>query len=268
MYPASRFVLAEYCGYLSAKRAERPVCMLRAFFDDSRERGVVLILAGFIATVEQWHGFSERWEQSLTMMSPRWKAFKMSRVDLEDTAQLERVEYHYRIIEEFTEGAFCVAMPMQPLINVFDEYVVEAKFRNPYYLAWHLVMSTFANFHRYNGWNKTLDVYFDKQTESKMVLQAWEIISEKEGLGPFNNPPMFRDDEDMLPLQAADLLAWWARKAWLQHGAFHNDLWLFPWEKKHPGPDYLFAQINEDGIRQHFLNTMILPEFPDDEAAG
>jgi hypothetical protein len=266
MYPARYYLLAEYCGIPSSKRAERPVCMLRGFFDDSREDGCVLILAGYVASVEQWLSFSERWDQALTMNSPRWPAFKMRKVDLNDPFQLERAEYHYRIIEEFLPGGLCVAIPIPIFAKVVEEYNLEPKFRNPYYLAWNLVVSTFRNFHVSNGWKQTIDVYFDKQGESKMVLQAWDIISQKEGMGPFNNAPMFRDDEEIVALQAADLLAWWARKNWVEHGTFLNESWLFPWEKREPGPDYLFAEMNEDGIRQHFLNTMIFPDFLGGEA--
>lgn len=236
--------------------------MLRAFFDDSRQDGHVLILAGFVANVGQWLGFSDRWQQALTMTQPHWPAFKMSQVNLSDPVQLERAEYHYRIIEEFIPSAVCVAIPLQPLEKVMEEFRIELKFRNPYYMAWLTTLSIFRNFHVAHGWSQQIDVFFDRQNnEEKLVAEAWHIMVEDLGeTAPFKNAPMFRDDEDMLPLQAADLLAWWARKNWIEHGTFDNQKWLFPWEERTPGPDYLFAEIDEEGIRKHFLRTMILPD--------
>jgi hypothetical protein len=235
--------------------------MLRGFFDDSREAGSVYILAGFVASVEQWIGFSDRWEQALTMASPRWNAFKMKRVNINDPAQLERAEYHYRIVEEFLPAAFCVAIPIPALTKVMEEYRIEPKFRNPYYLVWLATISLFRNNYLYSGWTQPIDLIFDNQSESKMVLQAWDVLVEQnDDIKPFQNAPMFRSDEEMLPLQAADLLAWWARKNWVEHGTFDNQKWLFPWEERTPGPDYFFAEMDEDGIRKHLLNTMIAPD--------
>lgn len=235
--------------------------MLRAFFDDSKENGGVLILAGYVASVQQWMSLSDRWEQALTMRSPKWSAFKMRNVDLSNPIHVERAEYHYRIIEEFAQMGMCIAVPIPALSKVIDEFHIEPKYKNPYYLAWLITVSQFRNYHLYNGWTQPLDIYFDAQAESKMVLRAWEVMEEQNAdMKPFKNVPMFRSDEEMLPLQAADLLAWWARKNWMEHGTFGNDKWLFPWEERSPGPDYLYVEIDEDGIRKHFIKTMILPD--------
>lgn len=234
--------------------------MLQAFFDDSREDGCVLILAGFAATSQQWMQFCNRWEQALTMSNPRWRTFKMSRVELGDPSQLERSEYHYRIIEEFIPGAFCIAIPLPALAKVTEEFRIEPKFRNPYYLAWLVTISLFRNFHLRNGWTQPINIFFDQQGEAKMVLEAWNIMAKQNAdMKAFQTAPIFSDDEKTLPLQAADLLAWWARKNWVEHGTFNNQKWLFPWEERSPGPDYFFAEVDENGIRKHFLKTMILP---------
>lgn len=165
--------------------------LLRVFFDDSREDGSVLILAGFAANAEQWRHFSGRWKQALTMNNPRWSSFKMSRVDISDPAQLERAECHYRIIEEFIPGAFCVAVSIPVLAKVMNEFRIEPKFRNPYYLAWLITVSLFRNFHLYGGWKQPIDLFFDQQGEAKMVLQAWDVIAEQNAdMKPFQIAPM------------------------------------------------------------------------------
>jgi len=231
--------------------------MLIGYIDDSKADDKVLILAGYIANDQQWTGFSYRWAEALTMKPP-CPLFKMRQIDLSVPSQMKRAQYHYRIIEEFIPFGFCVAIPIPPLAKVTEELRIAPKFRNPYYLAWLVTISFFRNSYLYSGWTQPIDLVFDVQAESKLVLEAWKIMTEQnENMEPFKNPPIFRSDNDSMPLQAADLLAWWARKNWVEHGTFNNQKWLFPWEERDPGPDYLFQEINEDGIRKHFLKTII-----------
>jgi len=252
MHPAHEQVLALVSGLSLAKRAERRLCVLQAYIDDSGEAGKVLILAGYLATVEQWLRFSERWQQALDM-SPPWLVFKMRAIDMKIPEQRERAEYHYRIIEEFLPGGFCVAIPIKPLKLVCEELNIGLRWRRPYYMAWIAVISVFRKFYTKGGWKQSLDLIFDEQIESKIVLEAYDILTMKQNgdMAPFKNRPIFRNDEEFLPLQAADLLAWWARKRWLEKETFVDMNWLFPWEGRTPAPDYIFSEMTEDQIREH-----------------
>jgi hypothetical protein len=63
--------------------------------------------------------------------------------------------------------------------------------------------------------NKKVDFYFDKNTASKSIHLAWTDYIENrspEIKEMYGNEPRFEDDEDFLPLQAADFWAWWVRK--------------------------------------------------------
>ena len=67
----------------------------------------------------------------------------------------------------------CVAIPLKPLAKVMEEFHIEQKFRNPYYLAWLTTLSVFRNFHVYNGWKQSVDVLFDRQNnEERLVTEA------------------------------------------------------------------------------------------------
>jgi hypothetical protein len=46
--------------------------------------------------------------------------------------------------------------------------------------------------------------------------------------------PVFRDDKKVLPLQAADLYAWWIRKWWEETGSIMDATLPFPWTLKRP----------------------------------
>lgn len=233
--------------------------MLSGYFDDSREDGSVFILAGYLANDQKWMDFTTRWDQALTMNRPKWDEFKMKEVNLNNPDEVLRAKYHYRVIEEFLPDGFCLAIPTKPYRKVMDELNVEEKFRNPYFLAWLTLISFFRNLKVYYGWKNSLDIYFDNQTEEKTVMQMWYELSEKyPGESPFKNAPMFRDSKEFPALQAADLLAWWARKNWVEYGTFRNNKWLFPWPSRESGPHYTFLEMDEDGIRKHISNSLNL----------
>ena len=62
------------------------------------------------------------------------------------------------------------------------------------------------------------DFVFDKQDNvSKHVLLFWKYITSQQPVewGQFiSASPVFRDDKDVLPLQAADMLAWHTRRSY------------------------------------------------------
>jgi hypothetical protein len=231
--------------------------MLQAFIDDSTSSGEVLILAGYIANVEQWLGFTSRWQQALTL-PPEQKIFKMRDLDMKNPVHVEKVLYHYRIIEEYIPLGFCVAMPHKPLAKVCQELNVKKEFRAPFYMGWILLISALRKLHTDAGWNGAVELIFDEQKEKRMILHAWDIIVEKMNGDtlPIKNTPMFRTDEEYLPLQAADLLAWWARKAWVKSQTWKGDATLFPWENSVIRPDYLFFEVNEEGLRKHIMSSI------------
>lgn len=63
--------------------------------------------------------------------------------------------------------------------------------------------------------NQKIDFYFDNQTEKKVVLEAWESYLNNRAddiRDLYGATPRFEDDQEFLPLQAADFWAWWVRK--------------------------------------------------------
>ena len=64
---------------------------------------------------------------------------------------------------------------------------------------------------------------------------GWPSFNKMKG-----SPPTFRDDATNLPLQAADMLAWWIRK-WETDGYWKDDpkQFVFPWKKTRISHYYL-----------------------------
>jgi hypothetical protein len=78
------------------------------------------------------------------------------------------------------------------------------------------------------------------------VLHAWHFWKAHEPMEArntmFGDPPVFRDDKWMLPLQAADLYAWHARK--------ERELASEGKEYQHPGWKRLLARVK--GVTRHW----------------
>jgi hypothetical protein len=97
-------------GLPSSERTKRRMMALQAYFDDSKEAGRVVVLAGLIAPAEQWAAFSDEWKGMLTLRR-NWLYFKMSEwVYSEDEEVWEKIKFPYRIIERRTSVRYVVLL--------------------------------------------------------------------------------------------------------------------------------------------------------------
>lgn len=233
---------------------------MQAYIDDSTEAGSVLVLAGYIATVPQWVTFTEMWQRALNGF-PGTGPFKMNK--LKQKHHRPRVELHYSIIEQTVSGGVCIAVPIDSFKKVCAEFSVGPRYSNPYYMAWILTISVFRQFYTEANWTSSVEITFDIQKEENFVTEAWHLLKEKQNgdTDPIKKAPRFKDDKEVLPLQAADFLAWWARKAWIKNKTFKN-IELFPWDYKCSTLPYLFAEMGEEGMRRHLQNTVGAINFP------
>lgn len=226
---ASDAIWGLVCGYPSGIRNGRLLGMWRGFFDESAT-GRFFVMAGFVATAPQWARFSDEW-QALLEEPPRLRFFKMR-----EAAALEgefashnkemrdaRVARFQRLTSKhhLSYGIGCI-------IPVAD-YKAEVRGRlakpldSPQYFAITWAMHTAVKYLYDNGMSGKIDFLFDKQdvTTWAEALVAWgkwksgqddEIpASYRRRLGGL---PNMQDDIDILPLQAADMLAWCLR---MQH---------------------------------------------------
>jgi hypothetical protein len=68
--------------------------------------------------------------------------------------------------------------------------------------------------------DEVIDFIFDQQSQKNIILRAWDEYVETKQPGVrelYGGAPRFEDDKKFLPLQAADLWAWWIRK-WYNDG--------------------------------------------------
>lgn len=210
----------------------RRLMVLQAYIDESITHGSTFVLGGYIASAETWAKFSKDWEAMLphgTLGSNGKYHFKMAEMAANEE-RMSRVPGFYRIIEKHDLlGVFCE-------FNIADLRRAQARvrfwppaqidfdlFANPYGMAFRGLMDTFHN-RRSDLYlpviplSEKVDFIFDDRIHEKAFLVGmWdEYVRKREDniRDYYGATPRFENDEDFLPLQAADFLCWWIRRAY------------------------------------------------------
>jgi hypothetical protein len=212
-------------GLPEIKRRRRPLVILQAYLDESgtRNQDVCFVLAGFIAPAEVWANFSDQWQQCLDA-PPALNYFKMREAVNNPTGAFRnwkrsdvrrKVQELVEIIKSNVKLGIHCTIP----ISGFDEIIAAQNagpFSNPYSMAFYAVLAGIgweALEHKADG----LDVIFDIQDKySGFVKGVYPLMRRRvdSSLGQILPvEPMFKDDRQFLPLQAADMLAWLFRNA-------------------------------------------------------
>ena len=230
--------------------------VMQAFIDDSTESGQVLILAGYIAPSEQWALFSKEWRELLSIR-PLWPRFKMSEIlTTAGDESRERILHHYAVIKKYVHSAVVIAAPLAPFLKVVETLILPEWAENPYYAAWPRYYAAWPRFvgavlqnSEMIGINEPIDFIFDYQSEAGRIMagqpaiyEAMQTIHGKK----IGNFPIFRNEEELLPLQAADMFAWVMRKKFMTLGTIMgNQHYEFPWGPRMLIPNTLCMQLLE-----------------------
>lgn len=100
-----------------------------------------------------------------------------------------------------------------------------------------------------------VEFVFDRQSAKSIILAGWDAYVENRHESirdQFGTAPRFEDDEEFLPLQAADFLAWWIRY-WHEgkwHEADGDEGWKLVRKQGQAGIRSIDMSLDEDGIAQ------------------
>ena len=249
----------------------------QAFLDESISSDE-LVVAGHIATAENWAAFAKEWEELLplgTLAENNEYHFKMSEM-AQTPERRARVQVFYKVIEEHVISSISCRVNLRDFQRArerFDLFATRMSWTvnlgpwtNPYFFVFRVLIDKFHQernkFKSKLPLDRKVDFIFDERAEKKAILQAWdEYIDKREDeIKPYyGSVPRFEDDRAFLPLQAADLWAWWVRK-W-----YEEDLIAFPdklrdydfgsWRgNKRPN---IVISADEDGILDVFQSVAV-----------
>jgi hypothetical protein len=228
--PSTDRVWAQIAGFApSTKLWERLFMVLQAAIDDSYTEGGVFVLGGYIASAEAWANFSKEWELLLPTANrgPRGSyRFKMS----EMINHINRVPPFYHTIENHVIMSISIKIDLGDFARAKQRiwsdnaHIVWGPEHEPYWFACSMLLLQFHR-SRYEqqllaDWlplDKKVDFYFDNRSGSGTLLDSWEesVAEEPEEFRElYGARPRFEDDEEFLPLQAADFWAWWVREGY------------------------------------------------------
>jgi len=223
---AGRPIWSLASGYASARRRRHPLWMLEVYIDDSGiDQKPVLALAGFLSTAERWALFNEEWQEALEHLSDRKrggpKRLKMAAAmsararGSENRALWDtRLARFQSIIERYAiMGVGCV-VELDAFQELFHNNRV-AMLDHAYHIAFTgIIAATVRHYKKLNITDK-IDFVFDRQSahfdqSNKAFLELWK--DNPDLMKCVAGSPRWADDDQVLPLQAAEWLVWQIRK--------------------------------------------------------
>lgn len=221
---ASAPVWALVSGYSSRIRAGKLLAFLQAFSDDSasdagKQR---LFMAGYLNRADRWALFADAWDEELRA-APSISYLKMVEANnlrgefrgWSEEDKDEKLRGLARVIRHFTPFSFQFSLDRQPF-NQAIKPIAPRGLGNPHFLCVFGIASSVARCAHREGVKDPIKFIFDTQqgvSEDIQLLFADMLSDLPRGARKLiSGLPQFEDDKDLLPLQAADMLAWHIRR--------------------------------------------------------
>ena len=212
------------CGLPAHERARRKLLMLTAFFDDSGTdgSGPFCVIAGYISDVERWKAFSDAWAGEL-QADPRISHLKMTEANnrrgpfwgWDIVARDRKIERLAEIISQYAIGGLASIVSHKAYLREAKGFLPDT-IDNPYWLCFQRVILESARIYGHECAGGKINFVFDTQGEgyerrAALIHSGWEK-AQSTAYQPLVGSITFASDLDILPLQAADLLAWHIRR--------------------------------------------------------
>jgi hypothetical protein len=207
---------------------------IQAYIDDSGVKGTdpVFVLAGFIGKAEKWASFSDDWKRHLDE-SPSVKYLKMN-----EAAKLDGEFRFWTKVKRDQKLRGCIEVIKRFLpdagIYLLNDLVAWQQIitnpvktlADPHFMAFQAIIGAICNEVLDSGANEPVEIIFDEHFIFGPRIAHWypvtkEMIqtSKDKRINAISHllpsHPMFRNDKEFAPLQAADILAWLLRNAFM-----------------------------------------------------
>jgi hypothetical protein len=217
------------CWFPSEQRRRRSPMILNAYIDES-EDDAAFVMAGYVASAEEWAKFSDDWDAALTA-APAVPFLKTSEVmkspprgpfwGLSSEERDEKLRLLYSVIDKYVFFEVSSVVLMEPLKRIFSDFPKQAS--NPYYYGLVSLIDGVIRRQIECGMKERIDFIFDERPmEQSKLLSVWDAAvhdSPEYVKSMIGSTPDFKKDtgpDGLRPLQAADLEVWWLRRRWLE----------------------------------------------------
>jgi hypothetical protein len=199
--------------------------------DDSGSdlQGPVFVLAGFMSTIERWEAFNAEWEE-VCSREPPTPNFHMSEAyrlkggywgpifSGEETLKSRRDQRLSDLAVVIRRNALVRIQACMTWENFRDfSNLIQPEVRSPYFFLFCNIIASLCHWAKTYGNVQKIDFTFDCQSKEQLAcLAAHDSLAKfltTEAIGIISGTPIFRNDCDVLPLKAADFLAWHLRRA-------------------------------------------------------
>ena len=164
-------------------------------------------------------------------MKPPLKRFKMKEAHTWSEEQWnERLPLFYAAIERYASAGVSLLIPYQECLRLFAGMKYG---RNPYNWAFIDIINSLIGKQHELGLTEPIDFVFDKGNEERIVgaWDAYKASAPPATLKLLGDKPTFGNDEEVKPLQAADLLAWVKRRNFQKRQEPNLKTRKMPWVK-------------------------------------
>jgi len=203
----------------------------QAYIDESggKGQGGVFVFAGLIGEADDWARFATDWRAYLGEVPA------VPYLSMRDAAKLSGAFHRWsrkardekllgltRTIGRFPLTAYYCVMDVRALSRTLGAEDRGKLAASPYWQAFHFtVMGLYYDLHA-RGVAEQFDLVFDEHMIFGPDVKQWyplvkhvvEQVTEPDAPKILPPAPSFADDKKVMPLQAADMLAWLFRRAW------------------------------------------------------
>jgi hypothetical protein len=248
--------------------------MLKCYVDDSGsdpQPDGLFVLAGYVMEEARWEDFAEKWDAQLKRDFPV-EYCRMSDAESGDRvfAGIDSVFRKRKVKDLASVVQECLPTPIACVMTWkdYNENVlgkVDPRLDNPYAILFFKILAIISQIQidinerlpkevkdQHGISIKPVEFIFDDQGPAGLKCLQWYAGLRERVKEPhrtmIGNTPQFKDDRELTPLQAADMLAWHIRR---HHG--------------YPGEDRseVFGLLQPDGVLQYDVSPEELTKIAD-----
>jgi hypothetical protein len=211
------------------------VAFLQAVADDSASDvgDRRLFLAGFMNSAEKWRLFCDAWDDELKAGRPisylrmtEANSFRGQFRGWTKAQRDEKLRGFARVARHFKPISFHVSISRAQNSNVLTPTAPRGV-ANPHFLCCFAIAAMLSRYIFSQDASLPVEFIFDQQNgvddDMGLFFDYMKANLPQEAANLISNKPIFRDDKQWFPLQAADMLAWHLRKNHEVRGAWHLD---------------------------------------------